>query len=74
MKIDLRIGVRDTALNFLEAYQKNFLYWHGFAISDDLWYQQKVAVRTKNGMERVKPEDVVTYVGDGVWSVAKKEK
>lgn len=72
MAISLKIGERGKPQEFIDSYTKYFLEFYGFEdyelntpFSEDL-----ITVQTKYGELVVQKEDVITYVGDGIWSVS----
>lgn len=70
-KIKLLIGTRARCIDFCDAYQPAYLIKHGwnFYRLEDLR-----SVKTKYGEIVVDFDDVLTYVGDGVWDVRSSEK
>lgn len=72
MAISLKIGEQGKPQEFIDSYTKYFLEFYGFEdyklnepFSEDL-----ITVQTKYGELVVQEEDVITYVGDGIWSVS----
>ena len=72
MAISLKIGERGKPQEFIDSYTKYFLEFYGFEdyelnapFSEDL-----ITVQTKYGELVVQKGDVITYVGNRIWSVS----
>lgn len=86
MAISLKIGERGKPQEFIDSYTKDFLEFYGFEdyklnvpfsklnapFSEEL-ITDLITVQTKYGELVVQKEDVITYVGNGIWSVSKDE-
>lgn len=71
----LGIGARGEVINFVDSYTERFLYKHGFkryelesSINEKL-----TTVQTKYGELVISLSDVVTYVGNDIWSVSREK-
>lgn len=76
MKIKIDIGTRGTLKEFKNAYTAKFLKLHGYKEYGYQWFGEIVTfktVKTKYGELVIYNNSVLTYVGDGIWSVAKDE-
>lgn len=76
-KIKLSIGTRARCIDFCDTYQPAYLIKHGWKfnkLADSRVNQYLRSVRTKYGEIVVDFDDVLTYVGDGVWDVRSSEK
>lgn len=72
----LGIGTRGKVIDFTNAYNDGFLYKHGlrrYVIDMPFLNDHLITIQTKNGETIVHSSDVITYVGDGIWSVSKDE-
>lgn len=78
MKSDLKqldIGLRGTMKNFKQTFTKEFLKKHGYDTYEKIIpfsgirYVLCQTVQTKYGEMVIRDEDVVTYVGNRIWSV-----
>lgn len=72
----LGIGVRGEVINFVDSYTESFLYKHGlkrYDLVSKYTSDHLTTVQTKYGELVVQKEDVITYVGNGIWSVSKDE-
>lgn len=72
MAISLKIGERGKPQEFIDSYTKDFLDFYGF---EDYklnvpFSEELITVQTKYGELVVQEEDVITYVGNGIWSVS----
>ena len=72
MAISLKIGERGKPQEFINSYTKDFLEFYGF---EDYklnapFSEELITVQTKYGELVVQKEDVITYVGNGIWSVS----
>ena len=71
----LDVGLRGTMEHFKQTFTKEFLKKHGYGTyekhtpftGNDIVLCQ--TVQTKYGEMVIQDDNVVTYVGDGVWSV-----
>lgn len=75
MAISLKIGERGKPQEFIDSYTKDFLEFYGF---EDYklnapFSEELITVQTKYGELVVQKEDVITYVGNRIWSVSKDE-
>lgn len=76
-KIKLSIGTRARCIDFCDTYQTAYLIKHGWKfnkLAGSRFNQYLRSVRTKYGEIIVDFNDVLTYVGDGVWDVRSSEK
>lgn len=72
----LGIGARGKAIVFNDTYTESFLYNHGFKryeLVSKYTTDHLTTVQTKYGELVVSANDVITYVGDGIWSVSRDE-
>lgn len=72
----LGIGARGEVINFVDSYTESFLYKHGFKRYDlvsKYTSDHLNTVQTKHGELVVNNNNIVTYVGDHIWSVSKNE-
>lgn len=70
----LGVGARGKAIVFNDTYTESFLYEHGFKryeLVSKYTTDHLTTVQTKHGELVVSANDIVTYVGDGFWGVAK---
>lgn len=72
MAINLKIGERGKPQEFINSYTKDFLEFYGFEDYElnAPFSENLITVQTKYGELVVQEEDVITYVGDGIWSVS----
>ena len=73
MKIKIDIGTRGTLKEFKNAYTAKFLKLHGYKEYGYQWFGEIVTfktVKTKYGELVIYNNSVLTYVGDGIWSVS----
>lgn len=71
----LGIGARGEVINFVDSYTESFLYKHGFKryeLVSKYTSDHLTTVQTKYGELVISLSDVVTYVGNDIWSVSKK--
>lgn len=78
MEIDLKIGERGKFKEFESVYKSEFLEKHGYhayTVSEGFTRNRKAcqSLQTKYGELVVKDSDVVTYVGNDIWSVSRNE-
>lgn len=75
MAISLKIGERGKPQEFIDSYTKDFLEFYGFEDYklNEPFSEELITVQTKYGELVVQKEDVITYVGNGIWSVSKDE-
>ena len=76
MKINIPVCTRGTLKEFKNAYTAKFLKLHGYKEYGYQWFGEIVTfktVKTKYGELVIYNNSVLTYVGDGIWSVAKDE-
>lgn len=76
-KIKLSIGTRARCIDFCDTYQPAYLIKHGWKfnkLAGSRLNQYLRSVKTKYGEIIVDFNDVLTYVGDGVWDVRSSEK
>lgn len=75
MAISLKIGERGKPQEFIDSYTKDFLEFYGFEDYklNEPFSEELITVQTKYGELVVSANDVITYVGDGIWSVSKNE-
>ena len=68
----LGIGARGKVIDFIDSYTESFLYKNGFKRYEleSPINEKLTTVQTKYGELVISLSDVVTYVGDGVWSVS----
>ena len=69
----LGIGARGKVIDFNDTYTEEFLYTYGFKryeLVNKYATGRLTTVRTKYGETVVYADDVVTYVGNGIWSVS----
>ena len=75
MKISIPIGTRGKATEFWDSYKRDFLSNYNFIminfVNNGNYF--RALVKTKYGYIAVCGDEQVTYVGDGIWSVAKDE-
>lgn len=72
----LGIGARGEVINFVDSYTESFLYKHGFKryeLVSKYTVDHLTTVQTKYGELVVGINDVITYVGHGIWSVSRNE-
>lgn len=71
----LNIGARGKVVTVADTYTERFLYNHGFKrhelVSKYITIDHLTTVQTKCGEIVVHANDVVTYVGNNIWSVSK---
>lgn len=75
MAISLKIGEQGKPQEFIDSYTKDFLEFYGFEDYklNEPFSEGLITVQTKYGELVVQEEDVITYVGNGIWSVSKDE-
>lgn len=71
----LGIGARGKVIDFTTTYSDGFLYKHGFKRYEleSPINEKLTTVQTKYGELVISLSDVVTYVGDHIWSVSRDE-
>lgn len=72
----LGVGARGKVIDFNDTYTESFLYNHGFKryeLVSKYATDHLTTVQTKYGELVVSANDVITYVGDGIWSVSGDE-
>lgn len=75
MEINIPIGTRGKASDFWDSYSRDFLKKYNFVmitmirLDDDTDF--RALAKTKYGYIALKYDDIVTYVGDEIWSVSK---
>lgn len=74
MKINIPVGTRGTLKEFKKSYQRNFLEKHGYkayghVVPFGSFVILAETVETEYGEVVVCDKDVVTYVGNKLWSV-----
>ena len=71
----LGIGARGEVINFVDSYTESFLYKHGFKRYEleSPINEKLTTVQTKYGELVVHNNNVITYVGDHIWSVSRDE-
>lgn len=72
----LGIGARGEVINFVDSYTESFLYKHGlkrYDLVSKYTSDHLTTVQTKYGKLVISLSDVVTYVGDHIWSVSRDE-
>lgn len=72
----LGIGARGKVIGFTNAYNYGFLYKHGlrhYVIDMPFLNDHLITIQTKNGETIVHLSDVITYVGNEIWSVSRDE-
>lgn len=69
MKIKIDIGARGTLKKFKKSYQRDFLEKYGYKAYGGNFVFLAETVETKYGELVVHDNDVVTYVGNKLWSV-----
>lgn len=72
----LGIGARGKVIDFTNTYSDGFLYKHGlrrYVIDMPFRNDHLTTVQTKYGELIVSANDVITYVGDHIWSVSRDE-
>jgi hypothetical protein len=70
----LGIGARGKVITVNDTYTERFLYDHGFKryeLVSKYTIDHLTTVQTKYGELVVHANDVVTYVGNGIWSVSR---
>lgn len=73
----LGIGVRGETIDFTRIYTEGFLYKHGFKryeLVSKYTVDHLTTVQTKCGELIIGINDVITYVGHGIWSVSRDDK
>lgn len=76
-EIKLSIGTRARCIDFCDTYQPSYLIkngWNFHKLESHRFNQYLRSVKTKYGEIVVDFDDVLTYVGDGVWDVRSSEK
>ena len=79
MDIKLLVGVRGSKSKFEDSYQPDFLKKNGWKFYPTFGiakYQANyiTSVKTKYGELIPKVDDVLTYVGNGIWDVRKESE
>lgn len=72
----LGIGARGEVINFVDSYTESFLYKHGlkrYDLVSKYTSDHLTTVQTKYGELVVHNNNVITYVGDHIWSVSRDE-
>ena len=63
----LKVGDRGTFPEFDSIFLANYLWTNGLVVVTD----EKAIATTKNGDATIGPKTIVTFVGNGIWSVDK---
>ena len=75
VKINISVGTRGKATEFWDSYKRDFLSNYNFIminfVNNGNYF--RALVKTKYGYIAVCGDEQVTYVGGGIWSVAKDE-
>ena len=72
----LGIGARGEVINFIDSYTESFLYKHGlkrYDLVSKYTSDHLTTVQTKYGELVISLSDVVTYVGNDIWSVSREK-